>query len=280
MTCAWDELIRILPLWMRIDVDRLGKNSMQELRFRVGYPLELVHQNKSDYLDRKTTNDDINYVINTASQYSPWTSQSISQGYLTAPGGHRIGICGEAVVLNGEVKGIKYATSLCVRVARDFIGISNGFQLDDASVLIIGVPGSGKTTLLRDLIRNYSSEKQQSISVLDERGEIFPTINGKMCFTCGDHTDILSNCSKRVGIPVLLRTMCPSCIAVDEITLKEDCDALADAYGCGVKLIATAHAGNMEDLMNRNIYRSLIEDKVFQRILIMQEDKSWVEERL
>lgn len=280
MKCAWDELIRLLPVWMRQEVDALGKNSLQELRLRCGFPVELVCSDGNRYLTKRVNTDDIHFVINAASKYSPWTAQTMALGYITAIGGHRIGICGEAIVHNGNMSGIRYATSLCIRVARDFVGISGRFRFDNSSVLIIGPPGRGKTTLLRDLIRKFSSECYGSIAVLDERGEIFPSVNGQLCFPCGEHTDILTNCSKISGIQILLRTMGPSCIALDEITQEEDCTALMDAVGCGVKLIATAHASSVDDLKNRVVYRSLMRYRVFRRILIMQQDKSWTEERM
>lgn len=280
MNCAWDELISLLPLWMRRDVDTIGKSSLQELRLRIGAPVQLVCCNGDQYLTRCANSDDIQFIINIASKYSPWTSQTISQGYITATGGHRIGVCGEAIVNNGVMTGVRHATSLCIRVARDFVGISKGFAFDDSSVLIVGAPGRGKTTLLRDLIRRYSSECNGSIAVLDERGEIFPVTNGRVCFSCGNQTDIMTNCSKPSGIQILLRTMGPSCIAVDEITLEADCMAILDAVGCGVKLFATAHAGSINDLKSRTVYRSLLNSRVFRKVLIMQPDKSWVEERM
>ena len=280
MKCAWDELVRILPHTIRNEVDDIGKYSMQELRLRIGFPIELVCSCSNHFLKKNATLEDIQFITNAASMYSPWKAQSSVNGYITSAGGHRIGICGEAIMNNGVMAGICNVTSLCVRVARDFPGISNALQVDESSVLIIGPPGSGKTTFLRDIIRNYSSHMRGSVSVVDERGEIFPSVNGRLCFPCGHNTDIMTNCTKAHGVEMLLRAMGPNYIAVDEITKAEDCYAILNAIGCGVTMIATAHAGSVSDLMNRDIYKSLISKGIFKRIITLNRDKIWVEERI
>ena len=167
-----------------------------------------------------------------------------------------------------------------MRVARDFSGIGNGIPIDGRSVLIIGKPGSGKTTLLRDLIRRYSDESVGHISVVDERSELFPASGGKLCFPPGNSTDILSGCPKRIGITNVLRAMGPSCIAVDEITQEEDCQALYQAAWSGVSIFATAHAGSRHDLLSRPVYRPILERSLFDILVILQPDKSWKMERI
>lgn len=280
MKCAWQAFINLLPVWMRDSVDKHGKATLQELRLRLDAPPELVIQNGSIWLERCVSADDLNFCINIASRYSPWASGTIRYGYITAPGGHRIGICGSTVVNNGNVTGIHPVSSLCLRVARDFPGIATDAAKYDESVLIVGRPGSGKTTLLRDFIRQRSNHISGCIAVMDEKEEIFPHIHNKICFPAGCHTDILSGCGKKHGIEMLLRNMNPEVIAVDEITAREDCSALLHAGWCGVRLIATAHAGSKDDLYSRPVYRPIIESGIFNTLLVMKSDKTWKAERM
>lgn len=273
MRCAWKELLSVLPMWCRKEVDGLGREGLQELRLRLGLPPELICQGGNVKLDRAVTAEDLSYTVNTASRYSPWAAATAAKGYITAPGGHRIGLCGEAVVQNGAMTGLRRITSLCVRVARDFPGIAGKLQCRSGSVLILGRPGSGKTTLLRDLIRLRA--ERESVGVVDERGELFPA-----GFDTGPRTDILTGCGKAEGLEALLRTMSPGTIAVDEITAEEDCRALIQAGWCGVSLLATAHAASREDLLRRLVYKPLAQCGLFDTLVILQSDKSWRTERM
>ncbi len=273
MMCAWKELLAILPSWMRRDVDELGAESLQELRLRINSPPELVFSEYSGYLERNISQEDLNYTINAASCYSPWNAASMAQGYITAPGGHRIGLCGEAVVHQGHITGMKNIASLCVRIARVFPGIAEEAVNLQGSVLILGPPGWGKTTLLRDLICQLSNTER--ICVMDERRELFPE-----GIRIAKTVDVLSGCNKGDGIPMLLRTMGPSSIAVDEITEPEDVRALMQAGNCGVRLLATAHAMSFADFCQRNVYRPLLDNKIFDVLLILKKDKTYTMERM
>lgn len=277
MRCAWSELLNLLPYWMRKETDSIGSQALLELRIHADdYPL-MILKNKEVKLSNTASNEDIHFIVNTASHFSPWAATSIQHGYLTAPGGHRIGVCGEPAP-GGQ--GMRTISSLCIRVAKDFPGISKGIPLDNRSMLVIGPPGSGKTTLLRDLVRSRSETQSGCICVVDERGELFPFSDGTLCFPAGKRTDILTNCSKKIGVMNLVRTMGPACIAVDEITHEDDCTALLNAGWCGVALLATAHAKNKSDLFVRPLYRPLVEKKLFDTLIVMQPDKSWTIERM
>lgn len=280
MKCAWQSYLNLLPQWMRSQVDKLGSEKLLELRLRLGRPPELVTCTDSRYLERNIYAEDLSYCVNAASQYSPWSANTIANGYITASGGHRIGVCGDIAMISGKISTITHISSLCLRVARDFPGI--GFQASEiqGNLLIIGSPGRGKTTLLRDLIRQKSNSGKGAVAVVDERREIFPTVNGAFTFSPGIRTEVLSGCSKSAGIEMLIRTMNPNWVAVDEITAAEDCQALIHACWCGVSLLATAHAENLQDFAHRPVYKPLIHSGIFNNILVMQPDKSWKMERM
>lgn len=268
MICAWNEFLSILPPWLRREIDTLENRDLQELRLRMNSPPELKKSKGSVWLNRLASSEDITFIMNLASRYSPWAVETMAQGFITAPGGHRIGICGEAIIKEKTVRGLREIRSICIRIARDFPGIGRNAYLIGKSMLILGAPGWGKTTLLRDIARTLS--EQHTVCVLDERKELFP-----VGIAAGKKMDILYSCPKAEGIEMLLRSMGPDYIAVDEITAENDANSLIRAAGCGVHLLATAHASSLSDLQKRPIYRSLLEQKVFDHFLVLRKDKTF-----
>lgn len=273
MICAWQELLAVLPLWMRKSVDMIGADFLREIRLRIDSPPELILKEKSCWLERNVTQDDLHFTVNAASRYSPWAAGTSAMGYITIKGGHRIGLCGDAVLKHGELTGIRTYQFLCIRIAKDIPDLAMGLEKIRGSILILGPPGWGKTTLLRDMIRRIGNN--ETVGVVDERGELFP-----QGFSRGRRTDILTGCSKEQGIYMLLRTMGPSCIAVDEITDQKDASALLHAANCGVRLLASAHAESLHQFQKRAVYCALIENHVFDTVLVLKKDQSYTTERV
>lgn len=284
MNCCWRELLELLPPRLRESMaPEVQERAPREIRLRLGQMVQVVTQRGEWYPTcHRMGKGDLEYVLNIASRFSAYAAQSVAQGYITGRGGHRIGLCGESVVQNGVVTGLKELRSLCIRVARDIPGLADGLLpvLNDGSVLILGPPGSGKTTLLRDLIRQISDGRQEQIGVVDQRSELFPTTPDGFCFNTGGRTDVLTGAGKAAGIELLLRSMGPKWIALDEVSAIEDCVTLEQCGYCGVRFLATAHAWTPEDLKHRPVYCRLLKTGMFKTAIWLKDDQTYTVERL
>ena len=194
-------------------------------------------------------------------------------------GGFRVGLCGSAVVKDGEVTNLKQISSAVIRISREQKGIAQAVAprlFRDGrfvSTLLLSPPGGGKTTLLRDLVRQLSQGEgvpPQRITLIDEREEIAVMYRGQPQMDVGPRTDVLSGCPKALAISMALRAMNPQIIAVDEITVREDLRAISQAAGCGVALLATIHASNVEELQAKPLYQELLAGRVFRQAVLIR----------
>lgn len=266
-------------------------DTLQEIRLRADAPMLLKFRDGIKYLSRENSlcNNTKDAVIVSAgeiretmeyiSNYSMYAyEEEIKRGYLTIAGGHRIGIAGKMLCENGDVRGIKYISCLCIRLAHEIIGCSNQvlqylFEKDDfLDTLIMSPPGFGKTTLLRDLIRNLSNGCEQhiggyQIGIVDERSEIASCYLGIPQNDIGKNTDVYDSCPKEIGIMYLLRAMSPQIIAIDEVAGKKDMEAVERAFGCGCRLLATTHASSYYELKNKSNWKRVLEQNSFKRYI-------------
>ena len=226
-------------------------------------------------LDAFVEPEELETLCDLATEFSRYAAaETLREGYLSVRGGFRVGLCGTAVMKDGVNTNLKNFSSAVVRIAREKKGIADELALklfpdgEFASTLILSPPGGGKTTLLRDLVRRLSEGVEgfgpRRVSLIDERGEVAVMYRGEPQMDVGPHTDVLDACPKALGIPIVLRAMNPQIIAVDEITVREDLKAAAMAAGCGVRLLATIHAADVEELTQKPLYRQLLEDRVFR----------------
>ena len=254
----------------------------EEYRLRMGYPMFVVAGGREILLDgQAVTEEDLRSVMGQASGYSAHSvQQQISSGYLTIRGGHRIGLCGEAVMKQGAICAFRRLSSVSVRIARqvDTAGAEvtpkildeNGIVTD---TLILAPPGGGKTTLLRDVIRRISdgiAAQPLRVGLADERRELSAMWEGRPQFDIGTHTDVITDCPKADAVQLLVRGMNPQVLAMDEITAEEDLSALTWAAGCGVRLLATAHGEDLDSLRRRPIYQTLLRLKLFRRVIVLR----------
>jgi stage III sporulation protein AA len=199
--------------------------------------------------------------------------EALRQGYITIKGGHRIGICGKGVIENEKIKILKQISSLNIRIANECIGCSDNIMskiYKNKSVdhtLIISPPYAGKTTMLRDILRRIAMD--YNVGIVDERGEIAATYMGVIQNDLGENVDVLDNCPKAEGIPILVRTMAPDVIGIDEIGGKQDIEALIYSINCGCKIYATIHGTSIEDVRKKPYINKLIDDKIFKYYIVL-----------
>ncbi len=205
-------------------------------------------------------------------------ADDIRKGFITINGGHRVGICGSAVMQNDKISTVVDITSLNIRIARQVVGVGDRFlqQVFDTglcSALIIGEPSSGKTTLLRDVARLLGSGKLsecKSVSVIDQRGEIAAVFSGRIQNDLGIRSDVLDGYPKPQGIEIATRTLSPDVIVCDELGDMQEINSVAGAANCGVKIIASAHAKNIDELLSRDAVKQLIKLGVFDKLVMLE----------
>lgn len=275
-------ILHCLPSEIRQAVKALPPIALEEIHLRVSRPPTIISGGSERTLLIRSgfglvTAGDLDLVVNAASGHSVYAvNEFLRNGFLTLEGGHRIGLCGHAVVRDGQVTGMKELAALTIRVARPI-------HLDCTpvmrSTLIVGAPGSGKTTLLRNQVRTLSDKQGFRVSLIDERFEIAACREGAPQLDVGRRTDVLSGCPKAEGMMLMLRSMNPEWIAVDEITTREDLSAMAQVSYCGVQLLATAHARSREDLVRRPLYRRLMSLGIFSQLLVLDTHRNVTQER-
>lgn len=279
----WDEFCAaaaLLPPALRDRAMALSpdkRRNAEELRLRAGRAASVLLPDGETAFGDKVTVRELDTVLETATRASAHTAlTSVASGYVTVRGGCRIGLCGEASVAEGSVSSLRRLTSMSIRIARQKPDCADGVwpyltRNGFTDTLILAPPGAGKTTLLRELCRRLSDGGTR-VSLVDERGEVAGVWDGEPMFDVGEHTDVMTGAPKRVSAMMLLRSMSPQVLAMDEITSPEDVEAAALSAGCGVRLLATAHAAGAEELRTRPLYRQLLELGVFRRAVIIRKD--------
>lgn len=247
-------------------MDPYTRQHLQEIRVYKGRDVQVFADNKRLQLSGKIQGDTIRQILNNLMKFSYYAyEEDLAKGFITIDGGHRVGICGKAVVEKGKVTLLREISSFNIRYAKEIIGCSDSLLHHILSedrinnVLIVSPPGCGKTTMLRDIARNLSL-KHYKVAICDERSEIAGMHGGISGYQFGSMVDVLDGCPKAEGIMMLIRSMSPDVIIADEIGRPEDMKAIENCRHCGVSVITSAHGYALEDvdtgLFNKVVFLS------------------------
>lgn len=278
MDC-FEQAARLLPPELERAARSLSeaeKRRCEEFRLRLGRPCTALVSGREYVLSaRPVESDVIRCVLECASRSSLHTqTEALRRGFASAAGGVRVGVCGTGILGPRGLDGVMDFSSLAIRIPRAIPGCADGIwpfltEGGFVSTLLLSPPGAGKTTLLRELIRKLSDNGYR-VAVCDERREIAAVSANGFGFSVGCCTDVMTDVPKAQAVGMLLRSMNPQIIAVDEITDPQDVEALREAAGCGVCLLATVHAASPHDLKRRPAGRQILEDGLFERCVSVE----------
>jgi len=292
-----NEILQIFSLHIRriIGSMQIDFEDLQEIRMRINAPLMVVYRNQEFFVSKAATltqdttqayivsRSELRETMEYIGNYSLYAFEDeIRQGFITIQGGHRVGIAGKTVMENEHVKNIRHISCINVRLSHQVKGCANKvipYITDQDHVyhtLLISPPRCGKTTMLRDIIRQLSDggggRTGVTVGVVDERSEIGACYLGVPQNDLGIRTDILDCCPKADGMLMLIRSMSPDVIAVDEIGQREDLDAIEYVINCGCRLVATVHGSCIDDVKLKPVLGRLVREKIFERYIILNNE--------
>lgn len=270
-------VLRCFPMEIQSQIytldDVLMKN-LEEIRVYKNKQVQIFFKGRHMQLKGIVHGNEMEQILQRLLQFSYYAfEEDLAKGFVTIEGGHRVGVCGKAVVEKGKVVLLRDISSFNIRYAKEIPGCSNsvmGMILDQNQIqntLIVSPPGCGKTTLLRDIARNLTFLNYK-VAICDERSEIAGMHQGISPFQFGPMADILDGCPKAEGIMMLIRSMSPHVIIADEIGMAADFDAVRTCVRCGVSVITSIHGSDYDDLKKHKFF-SCMDEGIFSNIIFL-----------
>lgn len=273
-----EHAMQLLPARYMEEYRQTAFGHAEEIRLRTGRRPGFIYKGTELILSGEPlTETDLIRTMEKATGASVHTAMGeIAKGYVSSRG-LRIGICGTAVMSGGEIKGFRNLSSLAIRIPQEHRGICDGvirelYAQGYENTLVLSPPGMGKTTALREIIRRLSDGGTR-FGVIDERNELAAFDGGTAQFDLGRRSDVITGAPKDAAAMILLRGMNPQVIAMDEITKSEDAGVVRDIYGCGVGILASAHAAGTAELKKRPVYRELLAQGIFRSAVVIGMEK-------
>lgn len=252
----------------------MGTKDIQEIRIIAERNVAVVKRGILMDAGMRISYEELKKIVNSMCRGSLYAmQQNLTQGYITLAGGHRIGVCGKCICENGKVTHMTDISAICVRLSRSVIGAADEimqyimYNGRIYNTLIISPAGCGKTTMLRDIARQIGASHK--VCIADERSEIAACRGGVPTHDVGRFTSVMDGVPKAEGIMMLLRTMSPEVIITDETGSEAEERAIGELINCGVKIITSAHGYSERDVMKRRYIREIIENGVFERIIVL-----------
>ena len=239
------DIIRLFPQKIRAALEHaeFDMEHLYEIRLRVNAPLILIYKGNEYFLTKegKLTKQmqgvcqveakDLRETMEYVSNYSMYAfEEEIRQGFITIQGGHRVGIAGKTVLDGAKIKSLKYISYINLRLSHQIKGCAN-----------------------------------QILPYVVNKGNVCHTL----IISLGIRTDILDCCPKAEGMMMLIRSMSPEVVAVDELGDYEDIHAIESVIHCGCKLFATVHGSSIEDIKRKPLMQRLVQEKIFERYIIL-----------
>lgn len=272
----FNEAIKSLPIdiknWLSKAPQQV-KASAFEIRFRANKSIMITCPDQIFDLKKTLTAEKINDCFLAICNYSVHSHiNEIRQGFITLDGGHRAGLCATAVYdENEKLINLKQISSINLRIARQIENASaeifEELKNNIGKLLIVGPPSSGKTTILKDIAKKLSTTK--IVSIIDTRGEIAACFNA-VAQNDVANADIFNFWNRSDGILAAIKTMSPEYIICDEIGNETDLKAIKECVGSGVKLIATAHGDDLDEIKKRPIIKQILETGAFDHMAILK----------